>query len=243
MLFGADTPVSNNWRIGLLGGYDHSTFDVDQRSSSGSSDDYHLGMYGGTQLGAVNVRLGASYTWHDIDTQRSVAFSNFSDQLSAGYSAATGQVFGEVGYQLAVGPALVEPFVNLAYTNQHVDGFSERGNAAALTGQGDSVNRGFSTLGARASSDFALGKIQLTASGTLGWRHAYGNSTSATALAFSGSTPFIVSGVPIARDTAVVQAGIGAAATHNLLLSVFYTGQYGDGVTQQGAFGNFMWRF
>ncbi|CAB3797763.1 autotransporter domain-containing protein [Paraburkholderia fynbosensis] len=240
---GADTPVFGNWRAGVFGGYDHSTFDVDQRNSSGSSDDYHLGVYGGSQWGSLGLRLGASYTWHSIGTSRSVAFAGYADHLDAGYDAGTAQVFGEVGYRFDVDNVKVEPFANLAYVNLHVDGFSEQGNAAALTGNGDTINMAYSTLGARASTAFALGNVTLVTSGSLGWRHAYGNSTPTSVLALRGSMPFTVAGVPVTRDSAVVTAGFGTALTRNLSARVSYSGEFGGGYQNQGVFGDLTWRF
>src|SRR5690606_33188340 len=67
---GVDGLVSENVRLGILTGYSHSSFDADDRASSGSSDTYHLGLYGGTQMGALGLRAGAAYGWSRIDTAR-----------------------------------------------------------------------------------------------------------------------------------------------------------------------------
>ena len=56
---GADGLVTDSLRLGLIAGYSHSNFDVDGRASSGSSTDYYLGLYGGTQWGALGLRFGA----------------------------------------------------------------------------------------------------------------------------------------------------------------------------------------
>src|SRR5262249_38932940 len=42
---GADGLVGDTWRLGLLAGYSRTTFNVRDRSSSGSSDNYHVGLY------------------------------------------------------------------------------------------------------------------------------------------------------------------------------------------------------
>ncbi|HEV2505494.1 MAG TPA: autotransporter outer membrane beta-barrel domain-containing protein, partial [Mesorhizobium sp.] len=71
---GVDGLVTDDVRLGFLAGYSHSSFKVDDRRSSASSDNYHLGIYGGTQLGAFSLRSGLAYTWSEIDTSRQVAF-------------------------------------------------------------------------------------------------------------------------------------------------------------------------
>jgi outer membrane autotransporter protein len=185
---------------------------------------------------------GITSAWHNIGTSRSVAFDGYADHLDASYDAGTAQVFGEVGYRFDVDNVKVEPFANIAYVNLHVDGFGEQGNAAALTGSGDTINMAYSTLGARASTAFVLGNITLVASGSLGWRHAYGNSTPTSVLALRGSMPFSIAGVPVTRDSAVMEAGFGTALTRNLSAHVSYTGQFGSGFRDQGVFGDLTWR-
>ncbi|MBN9548101.1 MAG: autotransporter outer membrane beta-barrel domain-containing protein, partial [Alphaproteobacteria bacterium] len=64
-LTGADGTLGD-WRVGLVGGYSRTSFDVDDRHSSGDSDNYHFGVYGGTNWGSVALRTGAAYTWHRI---------------------------------------------------------------------------------------------------------------------------------------------------------------------------------
>jgi outer membrane autotransporter protein len=241
--FGADARVFDSWRVGMLAGYSHSDFTVDERNSSGSSNNYDLGVYGGTQWGNLGLRMGMAYTWHNIDTSRSVSFSGYTDQLGASYHAGTFQLFGDLGYRINAGPVGVEPFVSLAYVHLSTDGFTEQGGAAALTSGSESDNSTFSTLGVRAASTFAAGNLDLTAKGMLGWRHAWGNVTPASMLAFSGGNAFTVAGVPIARDVAVIEAGLEAPIGRNGTVGVSYVGQMGSGMQHNGVRGDLSWKF
>lgn len=247
-LIGADGLVLDAWRLGLVAGYSRSSFNARERASSGASDNIHLGAYGGGQWGALALRAGAAYTWHDVTTSRTVAFSGFGDSLKAGYQAATAQVFGELGYGIALGATPVgrlafEPFANLAYVHLSADGFGEKGGAAALTGRGEASGVTFSTLGLRTASDFMLGAVAVTARGTLGWRHAFGDTVPAASLAFAGGGAFSVSGAPIAGNAAVVEAGLDVRLTPAATLGLSYGGQFGSGVTDQTVKGTFGLRF
>ncbi|HIC7215319.1 TPA: autotransporter domain-containing protein, partial [Burkholderia stabilis] len=241
---GADMALNDKWRAGLAAGVTHSSLDNDQ-SSSASVNSYYLSLYGGAQYGALGVRGGASYTWYRINSDRYPGFAGFSDHDSAGYDANSAQVFGEVGYALPVGPVAIEPFAGLAYVNLHTDGYTETGGAAALRAGGETTHVGFSTLGLRAASQ--LGSIAsgtLTARGTVGWRHAFGNVRPSSAFTFAnGGTSFQVSGVPIARDSAVLEAGIDANITKRLTLGLTYSGQFGSGVRDNAVLGNILWKF
>jgi len=228
LLVGADAAVFDTLRFGLLAGYSRSEFDVKGRLSSGESDNYHLGLYGGGQLGAIGLRAGASYTWHDVSTRRTVAFAGFGDGLQSDYNAGTAQVFGELGYRVDLGKMAFEPFAGLAYVNLHTDGFREIGGAAALSARGDDTSVSYSTLGLRASTSLAVQGMALTLRGALAWRHAFGDVDPMATLAFSGSNAFTVAGLPIARDTALVEAGLDLAIGRSATLGVSYNGQLAD---------------
>jgi outer membrane autotransporter protein len=243
---GADGLVADTWRVGAVSGYSRSNFRVADRNSSGSSDSYHAGLYGGTQWGNLAFRSGLAYTWNDISTSRSVAFPGFADTLKGDYSAGTTQTFGELGYRIKAGqtPLAFEPFANLAHVNLSTNGFTEKGGAAALTGHGDNTGVTFTTLGLRASTGFTPGNgVNMTARGMLGWRHAFGDTTPVSTVALTGGSPFSIAGVPVARDGAVVDLGLDLNLTRNATLGLTYGGQFGSGVTDQTVRGNFAVRF
>jgi outer membrane autotransporter protein len=227
-LVGADAAVFDNLRFGVVAGYSRSDFDVNSRLSSGESDNYHLGLYGGGQWGALNLRAGANYTWHDIETRRAVTSAFLGSIPRASYDAATAQVFGEVGYRIELGRAAFEPFAGLAYVNLHSDGFNETGAATALTGRGDDTGVGYSTLGLRAATSLDLQGMAVTLRGGLAWRHAFGDVDPKARLAFAGSSTFTVAGLPIARDAAMVEAGLDLAIGRNATLGVSYNGQLAE---------------
>lgn len=240
---GFDGAVAETWRLGIMGGYSHTSFDVRERSSSGQSDNYHVGVYGGTQWGALGFRGGASYTWHDISTGRTAAFAGFSDNLRANYSAGTTQVFGELGRRFDVGGLALEPFGSLAYVNLHTGAFTEQGGPAALTAVATSSDTAFITLGARASTGFMLGAIYTTARGTLGWRHAFADTTPFSTFAFAGGSAFTVAAVPVARDAALVNAGLDFAIAKAATIGLSYGGQFGANATDQNVRGQLTVRF
>ncbi|KAB2697611.1 autotransporter domain-containing protein [Ochrobactrum sp. Kaboul] len=237
---GIDRLVYENWRLGLLAGYSHTSFNVDSRASSGSSDNYTLGAYTGTEWqmsngNALAFSSGLAYTWHEIEMNRSVAFSAFGDNLNADYDAGTFQIFGELGYKVRLPKAVIEPYANLSYVRLRTDGFDEDGQtAAALSMNSDTMSTTFSTLGVRASTGFNLGTIPTTARAYLGWRHAAGDTDSVSTASFVGSSAFTVAGAPIAKDTAIIEAGLDFELSKDATLGVSYSGQFGSGAQRNG---------
>ncbi|MCG8909304.1 autotransporter domain-containing protein [Pseudomonas sp. DP-17] len=244
LLLGVDGIMANRWRVGAFGGYSQTDLDVNDRNSSATSDNYHLGLYAGTQWDRLSLRTGAAYSWHDLSTRRSPSFNGYHDRLTGDYHAQTAQVFGELGYAVDAGEVALEPFANLALVNVHTEGFTEHGGAAALTAKSQNSDATFSTLGLRGSTQFQVGKTTAKVSGSLGWRHAFGDVTPDSTFAYdSGSTPFHIAGVPIARNAAVVDTGLDFTVGKNTSIGVSYNGQYGDGVTDSGVRANFKLKF
>lgn len=247
LLLGADAPVFGTWRLGVLAGYSHTSADVNDRSSSGKSDNYHLGAYAGNQWelaqGTLGLRTGLTHTWHHIETSRSVDFPGLSNKLKDHYRAGTLQTFADLGYRIDTPSASVEPFVNLAHSQLRSKGFSERGGEAALHGRAQDTDTTFTTLGLRASAKLAVAGIESTARGSLGWRHALGDTTPLSTHAFSAGNTFTVAGAPLAKNAALVEAGVDMALSPSTNLGLSYDGQFAGSTRQHGVKANISIRF
>jgi outer membrane autotransporter protein len=240
LFIGADAPLPGRWRAGVMAGYGNSSLKVDGRDSSANVDSYTLGAYAGTQAGKLGLRLGAAQTWHQMDTRRGVAV--VQGTAHADYRARTSQVFGEASYALHAGPVLVEPYAGLAYVNHHTHGYDED-SPAGLHADSDNQDMVFSTLGARVSNRIHLGHAEGDLYGTVGWRHAYGDVTPTATQAFDGGPDFTVSGTPIARDAALIEAGVDLQVGRATTVGVAYQGEFGDGSRQNGLMAQLNVRF
>lgn len=228
LFIGADAELTSDVYLGLMGGYSRSALGVDDRASSATVDSYTLGAYAGGAWDAVSLKGGIANSWHSLNSRRSVAFTGFSDSLSAIYGARTFQAFGEAAYSIDAGNVRFEPFANLAHVRLSTDGYTEAGGAAALTAAAQTLDATFTTLGLRAETEVALGEMQATLSGGLGWRHAFGAVPTSTHAFAAGGNAFTVAGVPIAKDTLVLDAGFNLNLTDNATLGFAYNGQFGS---------------
>jgi hypothetical protein len=94
----------------------------------------------------------------------------------------------------------------------HLDtaGFTESGGASALSTPGASQDTGYSSLGVRAAAAYTLWNgMMLIPRASVAWQCAFGEINPATALAFAGipGSNFNVTGVPIARNAALIDVG------------------------------------
>jgi len=232
LLTGVDAVVGD-WRVGLLTGYSWSQFDSNGRAASGASDNYYLGLYGGSEWGNLGFRSGLAYTWHDIDTRRAVVIPGLAERLTADYDAGTFQTFGELGYGMTAGASRLEPFANFAYVSLDTDRFTEEGGAAALSGSG-TTDVAFTTLGLRADYRLAFGTADATLRGMIGWRHAFGDTTPESRHRFSAGGAFTIAGVPIAEDAAVIEAGLHLNLSPDATFGISYTGQIASDAHDHG---------
>ncbi|MDQ0346667.1 autotransporter domain-containing protein [Ancylobacter vacuolatus] len=232
---GLDRLFFDAWRIGAFGGYSHSSIGAGALSASYGVDSYTLGLYGGRSWGPLALRLGGAYGWNEVSARRSLALPGLAETLTADISAGTSQIFGELAYGLALPAATLEPFASLAYVALEGDDFAEAGGSAALASPGLDASAGFGTLGARLS--VPLGEratLDLRLDASAAWQHAWGDALPTLAVGFAGGPAFTTTGAPLARDTALLEAGLIAQAGDSVHLAVRYTGQLGDGLRDNG---------
>ncbi|GGE80964.1 autotransporter domain-containing protein [Stappia taiwanensis] len=242
LFVGADTWISG-WRVGALVGYGQTGIDVRARSSSTDATDVHAGLYAGSVFGAVSLRAGAGFTWHRLDSTRDAAATGFSDTLRAKYNAHTAQAFGELGYQVETGFGRVEPFAGLAHVSNRRDSFAEDGGPAALNVSAETMDSTFTTLGMRIETALPLENLQATARAGIAWQYAFGDTAPVSSHAFPGGAGFLIAGTPLARNRAVLDAGLDLALTSQARLEVNYQGQFDGAAHSQTLSGAFRIRF
>ena len=234
VFIGTDADVNDTFRLGFIGGYGRLNLRLNEGRGSAAADTYSFGVYGAGQWDALGVSFGANHAWHDLTGSRSVSITGLGNRLSSASSARTAQVYGEVNYTVVFGDMAFKPFAGLAYVNVNTDGFGETGGSAALTVRGSTTDTAFTTVGLRASRTFDLYGTAISANGMVAWRHDLNKTVPTSINAFSGGGAFAVSGLPVARDVAGIEAGFSAVLSPSATFSVNFSGQYGSGVASQG---------
>ena len=246
LLAGVDGALDEQTRIGLVTGYSDSSLNMGSDThSSAKVDSYHLGAYAGHDIGAWRLSTGAAYSWHRADVKRDLQYGDVSAKQKAKVDAATTQVFGEAAYRLNLQPVALEPFANLAYVHLDTEGFTEKGDAAALKSSGEQRDAVLSTLGVRAVKRFNLSTQQsLDVSGRLGWQHSLSDIDAEQHLRFaSGSTPYSVESSALVRDAALVGVQASLALSKDVRLNLDYHGQLANREKSHGVGLSLNWQF
>jgi subtilase-type serine protease len=246
LLAGVDGALDEQTRIGLVTGYSDSSLSMGSGThSSAKVDSYHLGAYAGHDLGPWRLSTGAAYSWHRGDVKRDLQYDEVSAKQKAKLDATTTQVFGEAAYRVQLQPLALEPFANLTYLHLDTEGFTEKGDAAALKSSGDQRDVVLSTLGVRASKTFNLSNQQaLDISARLGWQHSLSDIDSEQHVRFAnGGTPYVVEGSALVRDAALVGVQASLALSKDVRVNLDYNGQLASREQLHGVGLSLNWQF
>ena len=246
MLLGIDGQMSEDTRVGVFTGYSDSSLSMgDGRHSSASVDSYHLGAYAGKELEQLRLSVGASHSWHRIETKRELQYNEVSDRQKSKRDAQSTQVFGEAAWKVELPSVALEPFANLAYVHIASDSFREHGGAAALKGGQDNRDAWLSTLGMRAGKQLQLSSGQaVELAATLGWQHNLSSTGADQHLAFAGQgDTYKVQALSLDRDAAVVGARVGIALSREARVNLDYNGLLGSRDKSHGVGLTLDWAF
>ncbi|CAK0757216.1 hypothetical protein WCLP8_2840002 [uncultured Gammaproteobacteria bacterium] len=208
MAVGADTRINDNIRIGVA--FNYSATGISQ-SGTRNGDKTDIDSYGGTLYGSYTgnpwyVDGMFNYTRHQYKDQRSVAFTGFSDALSANYGADQFTVRSEAGYPVQVGSRFTAtPFLNLTYSNVGTAAYTETGGAARMIYASTSSDSFKTGLGGRVSTPVKLDSgATLTPELSLAWSHEFMDDTTKTTGTFAAGGPAITTtGIKSSRDAAL----------------------------------------
>jgi outer membrane autotransporter protein len=111
-------------------------------------------------------------------------------------------------------------------------------------GASEDEDAGYSTLGLRAATTWRLSSLVVTPHASAAWQHAFGDLTPDAALAFlSTGTGFVVAGMPLAQNSALIDAGFDLNLRPSITLGVSYAGQFANELQDNAVNGRFTWLF
>jgi outer membrane autotransporter protein len=174
-----------------------------------------------------------------------VIFPGFFERQKASYDADTGQIFGEIAYPTSVGAIALEPFAGIAGVMIDTDSFKEHGGElSALHGRSTDEDVGYSTVGVRLGTIWHWRQTIVVPHASAAWQHAFNDLTPEASLAFASTgIAFTVTGVPLAQDSALIDAGLDFALGPAVTLGVSYAGQLASDLIDNAVKGRFTWLF
>lgn len=192
LVSGLDYRLTDQLVMGLALGYAVTDSSIDNNGGDVDLDGFGGSVYGTYYLGSFYVDFLAGVAGKEYDTTRNVRYSvpattggiTVVDQVFAGNTDATDINFGlGTGYNLSFGGLAVTPFVNLAYLESTIDGYTE-----SLQGQNSNAGFGLamrleeqevkslaSTLGVQLAYAINTSQGVLTPYARADWEHEFEN--------------------------------------------------------------------
>ena len=231
---GADYKLTPALRVGAALGYGGTTFSLDDGGGRAEVDHTQFAVYADYTIGPVYLdgTVGAAYG--DGTTRRNVSLPGRAG-TAAGHVTDT-QLMGslEAGYGLKLGQVTATPFAGLALGSVDQDGFTETGAGVLdLHVAKQSQSSVKSTVGARLSTDLALGSALVTTDLSVGWAHEFAPLGRGTNASFVGAPAagFQVTGVKVPGDSALIGFGLATAVFANTSIYVHYDGDLASGAS------------
>jgi len=138
----------------------------------------------------------------------------------------------------------VEPFLGLAYVHAGTGGFNESGAIAGLTAGTNQQDIGYSMLGTRVGTTVPFAGVLTTPHASLAWQYAFGGTTPEQTYAFASTgIGFEIAGVPLARNSALIEAGLDIGLAPDATLGLSYAGQLAGTLQDNGVRSRFNWTF
>jgi uncharacterized protein with beta-barrel porin domain len=240
---GGDYQVTPSLSVGIAAGYSTDSFAVSARSTTGTLQGGHVGLYGVDRFGPLYFAGTVDYAHFDNTENR----NTFGLGERGMFGSNEWLVRGEAGYKLAVSTANVTPFGGFQVNSLANDSFSEGGAGSAvygLTVDNHTVNSGKTFLGVQVDTRQAVGNLMLIPFARVAWEHEFstGRDITASFQSLPGSG-FTVYGAPAGANLARVDAGVNVNVLTNLALYAEFDGAFsGAGNAYAGRGGlRFIW--
>ena len=230
---GVEKQMGSSTVLGLSLGVDHQSLSAGSGGSA-HSNNVTLGGYARQNL-SDNIYAAAAlaYAWHDVQTRRVVTVSG-TDTLVGEFSAnnLSGRI--ELGYRSDIGGgATLAPYIAFAADSFSTPAYRETAISGASTfalaySPTTTDNQHFEA-GLHFGQDFALESGKLTLTADAAWAHELTGLPSAQVSfqSLPGSS-FVVPGLQLVKDSALLGAGLYMHSSPNLTYGVGVQGQLGD---------------
>jgi uncharacterized protein YhjY with autotransporter beta-barrel domain len=239
---GIDYLVCENFRVGALFGYAHTSADLDEEGSKADIDSYTPGIYAAYADKQGFYANGLfTYTRNDYSTQRDIVIPGVNRAATA--SPSGDQIGGDLdgGYEFHRGDWTFGPSAGLTYVNLGIDSFNESGaSSAGLSVNSQSAESLRSRVGGTVRYQAKIGSVVLTPHASAYWQHEFLDGPDLITSSFEGlpSGGFTVQTIGGDSDNALLGLGLDAEIANSVTVFIDYqTEAGGDNYFGQSASG------
>ena len=219
---GIDYRLTQNFVIGLDGGYAHTNVSLD----GGGNIDINAGT-----IGLYATVFGGGFY---LDTAVSGGPSGYNTERTGLQGNASGSTNGgnidflvSGGYDWKRGNLSIGPTATFQFAYVGLNGFTETGSLAPLKFPDQNYESERTIFGAKASYIWKIGRVTLIPQVSAGWVHEYGSVAYAVVANFANGAgnSFTVNGPQIGRDGVLLTAGMSMLWTDRISTYIYYNGE------------------
>lgn len=238
VIAGVDRQFTPSFLAGASLGYSNIDADFRNFDGKGSVKAYEGALYGSYASGPLRLDGILGYARLGFDSERGIAFGALARRARAEYDGDRFSGALEAAYAIDLGWSTVEPLAGLRYTWLRQDAFTETGaGSIGLQAEAQSAQSLLGSLGLRLTKSLALGsgRVALEARGR--WQHEFLDDTVVLDASFTGApaASFAVQGARMARDSAILGAGVSFQLDRKLTLFADYDVRLNSDVTAHAA--------
>lgn len=213
-VLGYDQPVTGQWLAGAAIGHSRSWWNATSGSAaSGSIGSAPAGVYARYAAGGWRVRLDATVSGHDFDTDRTVAIGTTSSATESSHRGREFALAAQVERSIALGGWQLRPVAGLRHARLKEDGFVETGTGGAnLTVAERTARNTLLSAGMHFTRLFNRGKAGLELRAVAS--HLAGDVDAPVTASIAGQAgSFTAYGAPLKRDALTLGATVSGQFT------------------------------
>jgi uncharacterized protein YhjY with autotransporter beta-barrel domain len=226
---GSDYRIDDNWAVGGLFSYGHTSVALDNNGSTARVDSYSPGIYATYADHGWYANGLFTYNYNSYGETRAIPVLGNSAHGSTSGNQYNCNLDG--GYEFRSGNLTFGPTAALQYVHLDIDSFTEAG-AGALDINDQNADSLRSLLGGQMRYNWSWygGKVTATPYLSAAWQHEYLDESRGITSQFDGASlgSFTVSTTNPDRDSAVITAGLNTQWNSALSLFVDYQVQAGQ---------------
>lgn len=236
---GLDYEVDRTLLLGIAGGYSYTPFSVEDFTTSGQAEGGQFALYGVKRVGPAYLAGIAEYAHFANKSDRTIDFV-VNERHTGSYTADGFYGRLETGWRQGFGRHWLTPYAAIDVAPFSFGGFAEDGGGIlGLSYGSQSVTSVVSSLGLQYDTQMDLANGQrLTPFTRVAWAHEFNPDRGVdSVLLASPEVSFSSSGVFVARDAALVDAGFQLDLTQHTGLFAYFNGAFGDNSQSYGGNG------
>jgi len=229
--FGFDCAPVDPLLVGADFGYTTTHLDMDNGQGNGGIHSYYGSLYGTYLIERWYLEAITSYSNHSYDNTRQITVGSISEAAQSDHSGNAFSLLVGGGHVFPYKQWAFQPFGSLLYTYLAENSFEESG-ADGLDMKVDSRETSslISELGLRVAGDVRMANGSLIPEVSAAWEYDFGidDRNITASLTSEPNEPFTVAGQGLARNSAVLRAGISYIGKGGVTTSLKYSADLGS---------------